>query len=91
MTPRPVVTALEVERRSIDQIPENERHGHPRSLFTLWFAANMQITSAVTGALTVLVGLHPLWALVAIAWATRSARCRWRCTRRRARGWASRR
>ena len=62
-----MTTALEVERRSIDRIPESERHGHPRSLFTLWFAANMQITSAVTGALTVLVGLHPLWALVAIA------------------------
>ncbi|WP_158879447.1 purine-cytosine permease family protein [Amycolatopsis anabasis] len=55
-----------IERRSIDPVPEAERHGHPRSLFALWFAANMQITSAVTGALTVLVGLHPLWALVAI-------------------------
>lgn len=58
---------VQVERRSIDPIPESERHGSPRSLFTLWFAGNMQITSAVTGALTVLVGLHPLWALVAIA------------------------
>lgn len=55
-----------LERRSIDPVPEAERHGHPRSLFTLWFAANMQITSAVTGALTVLVGVHPLWALVAV-------------------------
>ncbi|GAA0531207.1 cytosine permease [Saccharopolyspora subtropica] len=59
--------SLQVERRSIDPVPEAERHGHPRSLFTLWFASNMQITSAVTGALTVLVGLHPLWALVAVA------------------------
>ncbi|MEV0049285.1 cytosine permease [Saccharopolyspora shandongensis] len=58
---------LQVERRSIDPIPDGERHGNPRSLFTLWFAGNMQITSAVTGALTVLVGLHPLWALAAIA------------------------
>lgn len=58
--------ALDIERRSIDPIPDDERHGHPRSLFTLWFAANMQITSAVTGAVTVLVGLHPLWALVAV-------------------------
>ncbi|MGW5649188.1 purine-cytosine permease family protein [Saccharopolyspora sp. NPDC003752] len=59
--------SLQVERRSIDPIPDGERHGNPRSLFTLWFAGNMQITSAVTGALTVLVGLHPLWALAAIA------------------------
>ena len=57
----------EIESRSIDPIPAIERYGHPRSLFALWFAANMQITSAITGALTVLVGLHPLWALVAIA------------------------
>ncbi|MDA3649414.1 cytosine permease [Saccharopolyspora indica] len=61
------MAALQVERRSIDPVPDGERHGSPRSLFTLWFAGNMQITSAVTGALTVLVGLHPLWALVAIA------------------------
>ncbi|SHH11277.1 purine-cytosine permease family protein [Streptoalloteichus hindustanus] len=58
--------AWEVERRSIDPVPESERHGHPSSLFSLWFAANMQITSAVTGALTVVVGLHPLWAIVAV-------------------------
>ena len=56
----------EIETRSIDPIPALERHGHPRSLFALWFAANMQITSAITGALTVLVGLHPTWAIVAI-------------------------
>ena len=55
-----------LERRSIDPVPDAERHGHPRSLFTLWFASNMQITAAVTGTLTVLVGLHPLWALVAV-------------------------
>ncbi|WP_370934184.1 cytosine permease [Amycolatopsis sp. cg13] len=58
--------AATLERRSIDPVPESERHGHPRSLFTLWFAANTQITSAVTGALTVLVGVHPLWAIVAV-------------------------
>ena len=58
--------SLHVERRSIDPVPDDERHGHPRSLFALWFASNMQITSAVTGALTVLVGLHPLWALAAV-------------------------
>ncbi|RJQ77253.1 cytosine permease [Pseudonocardiaceae bacterium YIM PH 21723] len=55
-----------MERRSIEPVPAGERHGHPRSLFTLWFAANMQITSAVTGAVTVVSGLSPLWGLVAI-------------------------
>jgi NCS1 family nucleobase:cation symporter-1 len=60
------MASLEVEHRSIEPVPESERHGQPRSLFTLWFAGNMQITSAITGALTVLVGLHPLWALIAV-------------------------
>ncbi|HIB5929277.1 TPA: cytosine permease, partial [Klebsiella pneumoniae] len=38
------------ERRSIDYIPESERHGHPFSQFTLWFGGNLQITAIVTGA-----------------------------------------
>lgn len=59
--------ALQIERRSIDHIPESERHGSPRSLFTIWFAANMQVTAAVTGALAVIIGLPLVWAIVAIA------------------------
>jgi len=55
-----------VERHSIDYIPESERHGSPLSLFTLWFSANMQITTVVTGALAVVLGLPLIWALVAI-------------------------
>ncbi|HLI07364.1 MAG TPA: cytosine permease [Ktedonobacteraceae bacterium] len=55
-----------VEQHSIDFIPEAERHGSVFSLFTLWFAANMQITTVVTGALAVIIGLPLIWALVAI-------------------------
>ncbi len=55
-----------VERHSIDFIPQAERHGSPFSLFTLWFAANMQITTVVTGALAVILGLSLGWALVAV-------------------------
>ncbi|MGH7919886.1 MAG: purine-cytosine permease family protein [Candidatus Dormibacteraceae bacterium] len=58
--------ALGIERRSIDVIPEAERHGSVRSLFTLWFGANMQITAIVTGALGVLLGLPLPWALLAL-------------------------
>src|SRR5579875_2168214 len=53
-----------VEQHSIDFIPEAERHGSVFSLFTLWFAANMQITTVVTGALAVIIGLPLIWALV---------------------------
>jgi NCS1 family nucleobase:cation symporter-1 len=55
-----------LERHSIDFIPRSERHGRPFSLFTLWFAANMQVTTIVTGALAVIIGLPLLWAIVAI-------------------------
>ena len=58
--------SLSVEERSIDQIPEDERHGRPSSLFSVWFAANMQVTTVVTGALGVILGLPLPWALLAI-------------------------
>lgn len=37
-----------IERRSIDYIPEAERHGRVYSQFTLWLGANLQITAIVT-------------------------------------------
>src|SRR6476619_4359958 len=55
-----------VERRSIDFVPENERHGSPAQQFTLWFGANMQITSIVDGALAVLFGADALWAILGL-------------------------
>lgn len=55
-----------VERRSIEHVPEDERHGHPRSLFAVWFGANMQITTIVTGALGVILGLPLPLAILAI-------------------------
>jgi NCS1 family nucleobase:cation symporter-1 len=57
---------LKIERRSIDFIPESERHGRPASLFAVWFAANMQVTTIVTGALGVLLGLSLPWAALAL-------------------------
>ncbi|RJL20691.1 purine-cytosine permease family protein [Bailinhaonella thermotolerans] len=55
-----------VERRTIDVIPDAERHGSPRSQFTLWFGANMQITAIVDGALAVVFGADALWAILAL-------------------------
>src|SRR5699024_10841872 len=43
----------------------NLRHGKPRSLFNIWFSANMQIAVLVTGGLAVSLGLNIFWALVA--------------------------
>ncbi|MCD2462239.1 purine-cytosine permease family protein [Streptomyces sp. NPDC056374] len=57
---------LSVETRTIEVIPDAERHGTPRSQFTLWFGANMQITAIVDGALAVVFGADALWAIPAL-------------------------
>lgn len=55
-----------IERRSIDYIPEAERHGSLYSQFTLWLGANLQITAIVTGALAVVLGGDVFWSLVGL-------------------------
>ncbi|MGZ4531163.1 MAG: purine-cytosine permease family protein [Mycobacteriaceae bacterium] len=55
-----------VEQRSIDYVPANERHGRPRSLLFVWFAANTSITAVVTGALFIVLGNNALWSIPAI-------------------------
>ncbi|MEY2193734.1 cytosine permease [Neobacillus sp. BF23-41] len=57
---------MKIETRSIEYIPANERHGKPRGLFAVWFAANMHITTLVTGSLCVTFGLNLFWSVVAI-------------------------
>ncbi|MDB5395545.1 MAG: cytosine permease, partial [Rhodospirillales bacterium] len=55
-----------VERHAIDYIPAAQRHGSVTSLFTIWFGANMQITTIVTGALGTILGLPLPWAILAL-------------------------
>ena len=55
-----------IETRSIDYIPETERHGSLTSQFTLWLGANLQITAIITGALAVVLGGDVLWSLIAL-------------------------
>lgn len=64
--PTPTTQLLTVETRTIDVVPDAERHGSPRSQFTLWFGANMQITAIVDGALAVVFGADALWAIVGL-------------------------
>ena len=42
-----------VEKAGIEHIPDNERHGSPGRVFTLWFAANLTIADYVIGVLCV--------------------------------------
>lgn len=55
-----------IEVRSIDYVPDAERHGGLASQFTLWLAANLQITAIVTGALAVVFGGDVYWSLIAL-------------------------
>ncbi|MGC5399845.1 purine-cytosine permease family protein [Streptomyces sp. DT20] len=55
-----------VERRSIDVVPDGERHGTAFSQFTLWLGANLQITAVVTGALAVVFGGDVVWSLAGL-------------------------
>src|SRR5579863_1738079 len=55
-----------IEVRSIDYVPDAERHGGLASQFTLWLAANLQITAVVTGALAVVFGGDVFWSLIAL-------------------------
>ena len=58
-------SVISPEERNIDYIPRNERHGKARSLFTLWFGANLQVTTIAAGGTCVAVGLSLPWALLA--------------------------
>ncbi|MET9294910.1 cytosine permease [Streptomyces sp. NPDC003077] len=55
-----------MEQRSIDVVPDSERHGTAFSQFTLWLGANLQITAVVTGALAVVFGAGAFWALIGL-------------------------
>ncbi|KQX47889.1 MULTISPECIES: cytosine permease [unclassified Streptomyces] len=54
-----------IEAHGIDHIPDSERHGHPRELFSVWAAANVNYLSLVIGGALVLMGLT-LWQALAV-------------------------
>jgi nucleobase:cation symporter-1, NCS1 family len=56
----------QIEVRSIDYIPPEERHGRVRDQFTLWFALNANIFNVVLGGVVVFIGLNFRWACIAI-------------------------
>ncbi|MCX5205407.1 cytosine permease [Streptomyces sp. NBC_00237] len=57
--------AARVEAHGIDHVPDHERHGHPRRLFSVWAAANVTYLNLVTGGALVLMGLA-LWQALAV-------------------------
>lgn len=49
--------AFAIETNGINSIPLTERHGTPRDLFWIWFAANVGFTYIIIGSLAVVLGL----------------------------------
>ena len=54
------------EQRTVEFIPPSERHGVVRSLLTVWFSANMNMTSVVAGMLPIVFGLDIKWAIISV-------------------------
>src|SRR5579875_4128103 len=62
-----VEAPVEIEQRTIAQVPDAERKGKVRNLFTIWFASNVVLLTVVTGALaTTVYGLSLWWAIVGL-------------------------
>ncbi|MFG2222652.1 purine-cytosine permease family protein [Streptomyces sp. NPDC048644] len=49
--------AGQLEAHGIDHIPDEERHGRPRQLFSVWAAPNVSYLSLVVGGALILMGL----------------------------------
>ncbi|MEU3448805.1 cytosine permease [Streptomyces thermolilacinus] len=56
-SPPPSGRAGRIEAHGIDPIPDAERRGRPRDLFSVWAAANVNYLSLVIGGALVLMGL----------------------------------
>lgn len=66
MNTQPRQTQL-IENKSVDYVPESERHGKSHSLFTLWFCTNIAPLAVVSGAIaTETFHLNVISALTAI-------------------------
>ncbi|ATA19571.1 NCS1 family nucleobase:cation symporter-1 [Gibbsiella quercinecans] len=57
---------MAIEQHSINYIPESDRYGKPKDLFAVWFGANLNLTTIVTGAVLVMMGLNLFWSIAAI-------------------------
>lgn len=61
-----ILGALEVETRSVDWIPHNERFGKPKDLSNVWFVGNVNLTAMATGLVALSFGGNLIWTLIAI-------------------------
>ena len=52
---------MAIESSTIQPIPEDQRHGTNRDMFTIWFGTNIMILAIVTGALSTTLFGQPAW------------------------------
>src|ERR1700683_2637795 len=58
---------MQLELRTIEPIPLDQRHGTARDLFPVWFVSNLMLLTIVTGGLAVTVFALPFaWAAAAL-------------------------
>jgi purine-cytosine permease-like protein len=50
-----------IEDRTISEVPDDNRHGEARDLFTFWFGPNITLLAVVNGALATAVYGLPFW------------------------------
>ncbi|MGW6218028.1 purine-cytosine permease family protein [Streptomyces sp. NPDC055109] len=65
-TPQVAGSSKFIEVRSIDYVPENERHGKVWYQGPFWFTGNFVLTTMVTGFLGPALGLGLLWSIIAV-------------------------
>ncbi|MCL6446095.1 MAG: cytosine permease [Alicyclobacillus sp.] len=63
MNPR---SRLTMEHRGISHIPDSERHGNPKNLFSMWFSTNLTVAAFATGAIAIQVGLGIASSIIAM-------------------------
>lgn len=66
-TTTPTRRASGLEVRSIDYVPQNERHGKVSHIGPLWFMCNAQIATLATGLISITSGGNLIWSFIAIA------------------------
>ena len=57
---------VSVEKRSVDWVPNNERHGKVKDLGNVWFVGNVNLTAMATGVVALSIGANLIWTLIAI-------------------------
>lgn len=63
---QPPTRRSNIETKSIDWVPLNERHGKPSSLFPLWFMSNANLTTLATGMVGAALGASFMTSVLAI-------------------------